>query len=56
MKMLFLMLLLLILTWNCSENSSRKCAEIEITEEEIEGVKITVTECVKWADEVTKTK
>ena len=30
-------------------------SEIEITQEDIEGVNITVTECVKWADQLTKT-
>ena len=54
LKVLFLMLLVMTLMWNCSENS-RKCLEFEITEEEIDDIKIATTECTKWADEVTKT-
>ena len=54
MKVLFLMLLVTTLMWNCSENS-RKCLEFEITEEDINDIKIATTECTKWADEVTKT-
>ena len=52
--MLFLMHLVTILMWNCS-TTKHKCLETEIEIEEIEGVKTVVTECVKWADEVTKT-
>ena len=53
MRVLFLMLLVMTLM-NCSENS-RKCVEFEITEEDINDIKIATTECTKWADEVTKT-
>ena len=52
--MLFLMLLVMTLMWNCSENS-RQCVEFEVETEEIEGIEITTTECAKWADELTKT-
>jgi hypothetical protein len=58
MRVLFLMLLVMTLMWNCSENS-RKCVEFEIefeiTEEDVSDIKIATTECTKWADEVTKT-
>ncbi len=54
MRVLFLMLLVMTLMWNCSENS-RKCVEFEITEEDVNDIKIATTECTKWADEVTKT-
>jgi hypothetical protein len=54
MKVLFLMLLVTTLMWNCSENS-RKCVEFEVGTEEIEGIEITTTECATWADELTKT-
>ena len=48
------MLLALATMWSCS-TANRKCLETETEIEEIEGVKIVVAECVKWADEVTKT-
>ena len=54
MKVLFLMLLVTTLMWNCSENS-RQCVEFEVETEEIEGIEITTTECATWADELTKT-
>ena len=54
MRVLFLMLLVVTLMWNCSGNS-RKFLEFDITKEDTSDVKIATTECTKWADEVTKT-